>query len=158
MYALLVVLIVLGLRRLRTREVPVGVALLPTIAFAVWTLIGSGRFAATAGGVVAAIAVAGGCALGGVSAIVAPEPRATRLPGGRLRQPASWIPLALYLVVFGVRFASGAWAAIRPDQALLAIAVGVATGAAATTRLVVAVLRWQPVAIRDEETSRAPER
>jgi hypothetical protein len=149
-YALLVVLILLGIRRLRTREVPVAVALLPSMAFLVWTLIGSGQFAAAAGGLVAAITVAGGCALGWLSAIVAPEPRATRLPGGRLRQPASWMPMAIYLLVFGVRFATGAWAAIKPEQALYATGVGIAIGAAATTRLVIAVLRWQPVAMRNE--------
>lgn len=142
-YVLLAALVALGIRRLRTREVPVVVALIPSAAFLIWSLLGARTFAHGVGIEIAGLAWVGGVAIGAASAVVAPEPRATLLPGGRVRQPGSWLPLVLYLTVFVVRFACGAWAAIRPEQAVTATAIGVAVGAAMTGRLVAGVLRWQ---------------
>jgi len=142
-YGLLAALVVLGGRRLRTRDVPVVVALIPGAAFLIWSLVGARAFALFTGGEIAALAWAGGVAIGVASAVAAPDPRATLLPGGRVRQPGSVLPLLLYLAVFVVRFACGAWAAIRPEQAVTATAIGVAVGAGVTGRLVAGVLRWR---------------
>jgi len=145
-YALLGVLVLLGVRRLRTREVPVAVALIPLVAFLGWSIVGAAGFAARAGVGIAALAWLSGVAVGAASGAVLPDPRTLRLPGGRVRQPASWLPLILYIIVFVGRFACGAWAAVVPAQAIVATALGVAIGAALTGRLIVALLRWQPVA------------
>lgn len=145
-YALLVVLVVLGVRRLRTRETPVAVALLPSAAFLIWSLVGAAALAARAGAPLAAGAWLAGAGVGATSALLLPDPRGQRLAGGRVRQPGTWLPLALYLGVFVVRFACGAWAAIHPDQAIAATAIGTAVGAAVTARLVVGVVRWRPAA------------
>ena len=48
-YILLVALVVLGVRRLRTREVPVLVALVPSAAFLIWSIVGAHAFAVAAG-------------------------------------------------------------------------------------------------------------
>ena len=145
-YALLVGLIALGIQRLQSREVPLFIALLPSIAFLAWSLLGAHILAETAGNGFAALSWFGGAAVGVFSAFVLPEPRGGRRPGGRILLPATWLPLALYLLVFVARFACGVWAALRPAQALTATAIGLAIGAAMTARLIVAVVRWrQPI-------------
>lgn len=141
-WALLVALVALGVRRLRTREVPIAVALLPSIAFLVWSLAGAVGLARLSGTGTAALAWGGGALLGIASTRFLAEPRGRRLPGGRVLLPGSWQPLALYLVIFAARFACGAWAAIRPAEAVGATAVGVTISAAMTARLVAAVARW----------------
>ncbi|WP_374944070.1 hypothetical protein [Sphingomonas sp.] len=143
-YVLLVGLIVLGVRRLRTREVPVVVAVIPPIAFLAWSIVGAIALSHRAGPGVAASAWFGGALLGVLSAMVLPEARGIRLTGGRVRQPGSWLPLILYMAVFVARFACGAWAALIPEQAAIATATGVAVGAAMTARLVTSVFRWTP--------------
>ncbi len=145
-YALLAGLIFLGVRRLRTREVPVVVALLPSIAFFLWSVTGVSAFAHQIGIVPAWGAWAIGAALGAASGVLLPDPRGQRLPGGRVRQPGSPLPLILYLAVFVVRFACGAWAAIVPAHAMLATAIGIAAGAAMMARLLVGVARWRTAA------------
>lgn len=144
-YALLAGLIVLGVRRLRTREVPVAVALLPSIGFFLWSVTGVSAFAHQVG-IVSALGAWGiGAALGAASGVLVPDPRGQRLPGGRVRQPGSPLPLILYLGVFVARFACGAWAAIVPAQATLATAIGIAVGAAMMARLLIGVVRWRTV-------------
>jgi len=142
-YILLVALVLLGVRRLRTREVPAVVALLPSAAFLIWSIAGANTFAARAGAAPAAVAWLVGAAIGAVSFALLPEPRGERLAGGRVRQPGSRIPLVLYLGVFAIRFACGAWAAVAPAQAFVAIGIGIAVSAAVTTRLLVGVARWR---------------
>ena len=141
-YILLAGLIFLGVRRLRTREVPVAVALLPSIAFLLWSVTGAWMFAAIAGGAVAGATWLGGAVFGVASTALIVEPRGERLQDGRVRLPATAVPLVLYLAVFGVRFACGAWAAIVPADRVLATGIGVAISAAMTARLVMAVRRW----------------
>lgn len=143
-YVLLLALIALGVRRLRTRETPLLVALIPSGAFLIWSLAGAAAFAAHVGVALAAAAWLGGMVIGALSGMVLPERRGERLPNGRVRQPGSWLPLILYLGVFAIRFACGAWAAIVPAQASTATAIGIAVSAAVTGRLLVGVLRWKP--------------
>ena len=143
-YVLLAALVVLGVRRLTTRTVPIAVALIPSIAFLVWSVFGAMAFAGSAGVVPAALAWLVGAGVGAVSGVLLPEPRGQRLSGARVCQPGSPLPLILYLGVFVVRFACGAWAAIQPPQALLAITIGIAVGAAMTARLLVGIARWRP--------------
>lgn len=147
-YALLVGLVFLGVRRLRTREVPVTVALLPSIAFFLWSVAGVSAFAHHVGIVPALGAWGIGAALGAASGALLPDPRGQRLPGERVRQPGSPLPLILYLGVFVVRFACGAWSAIVPAQATLATAIGIAAGAAVMARLLVGVMRWRTVSVQ----------
>jgi hypothetical protein len=144
-YILLVVLVALGVRRLRTREVPVVIALIPTAAFMIWSIVGAYFFAVTAGFLVAAAAWLVGATAGAITGITLPEPSGERLPDQRVRQPGSALPLILYLSVFVVRFACGAWAAIKPAQANTATAIGIAVGAAVMARLLVGVARWKPI-------------
>lgn len=143
-YVLLVALLALGMRRLTTRDVPVLVALIPTAAFLAWSIFGTYAFAARAGPGIAVTAWLTGALVGALSGAVLPEPRGERLPGGRVRQPESLLPLLLYLGVFIVRFACGAWAAIVPAQANIATAFGIAVGATVTARLLVGIMRWHP--------------
>jgi hypothetical protein len=142
-YILLAGLIALGVRRLKPREVPLIVALIPVTAFLLWSLIGALNFAQTAGAVFAAAAWVSGIATGVVSAFVLPEARAKRIPGGRILLPGSWMPLILYMTVFIARFACGAWAAMVPAQAMTATAIGIAIGAALTGRLAMWVVSWE---------------
>lgn len=143
-YILLAVLLLLGIRRLKTRDVPVLVALIPSAAFLIWSLIGANAFASRVGFAIAVTTWLVGAGIGAVSAITLPDPRGLRLPDARVRQPGSWLPLILYISVFVIRFACGAWAAIHPAQADAATAIGIAVGAAVTLRLLVGVTRWRP--------------
>ncbi len=142
-YIVLGVLVVLGVRRLKTREVPLPVALIPMVAFLMWSLLGLKSFAAHAGFAPAIMALAAGAIAGVLSSILLPDPQGERLPGGRVRQPGSPIPLVLYLGVFIVRFVCGAWAAIHPAQATTATAIGIAVSTIVTARLVMGVLKWK---------------
>ena len=141
-YVLLVLLIALGIRRLKVREVPIIVALIPVFAFSAWSLVGVATLVMNNGAYPALAAWIGGLLFGVIGAVILPEARATRTAGGRVCQPASWSPLILYLTVFVGRFACEAWAAIEPDQAVTADAVGTAIGAAMTARLITSVLQW----------------
>lgn len=143
-WVLLAVLVALGVRRLRTREVPTAIALLPAAAFLGWNLWNAFAFARLAGAGATAVAVLAGAVVGVASAVAVavPEPRGQRLPGGRVRLPGSALPLLLYLLVFVVRFACGARAAIVPDAAVQAAGIALAVGAGATARLIAGVARW----------------
>jgi hypothetical protein len=140
---LLLALIVLGMRRLRTRVTPVVVAVIPLLAFLAWSVVGAIGLAGHAGVAAAALAWFGGLGLGGASARFLPEPPATLLDGNRVSQPGSPMPLVLYLAVFVARFACGAWAAIKPGMAPVALSTGVAIGALVTGRLVFGALHWR---------------
>lgn len=142
-YVLLIALIILGVRRLKARETPVLVALIPSTAFLVWSIVGATMFAGRAGIIASASAWLAGGIIGGISGIFLPEPRGEYLPGRRVRQAGSWLPLVLYLGVFSVRFACGAWAAMVPSQANTATAIGIAAGAAVMMRLLIGVARWR---------------
>ena len=143
-YVLLAVLIALGIRRLKTREVPTVVAVIPVIAFLIWSIFGAVNFAALAGTQIAIQSWCGGAVLGALSAVILPDAPAVRLSGGRVRLPGSWAPLILYMTVFVSRFICGAWAAINSGQAIIATAIGVAIGAAMTARLATSVFQWRP--------------
>jgi hypothetical protein len=142
-YVLLVILIALGIRRLKVREVPIIVALIPVVAFSVWSVVGVTLLATKHGAYPAIASWIVGLLFGVVSALILPEARATRTASGSFYQPASWSPLILYITVFAGRFACGAWAAIEPDQAFTADAVGAAIGAAMTARLITSVFQWR---------------
>lgn len=144
-FILLLVLVALGGRRLRSREVPMAVALIAPTAFLSWSIVGAAAFAQSAGVGAALLVWCGGAAVGAVTTALVAEPRGQRRPGGRLYLPGSRLPLVLYLGVFIVRFACGAWAAMVPAQAALATGVGLGVGAAMTARLVIGVLGWRPV-------------
>jgi len=143
-YVLLAALIALGVRRLKPREVPVVVALIPVVAFATWSIVGVASLATQIGALVAVGAWLGGVGIGSASAILLPEARGRRKAKSRVLLPGTVIPLISYMLVFAGRFACGTWAAIHPADAALANATGTAIGAAMTARLVVSVLQWQP--------------
>ena len=88
-WALLALLIFLGVRRLRARDVPVAVALLPSIAFLVWSLIGAVALGRTGGAPLAALAWLGGAAAGALSTAIVREPRGRRRSDGRVALPAT---------------------------------------------------------------------
>jgi hypothetical protein len=144
-YVLLAALVALGVRRLKTRETPLLVALIPSAAFLIWSLVGASAFAGQVGAAFAATAWLTGAAFGGASGVLLPDARGERLANGRLRQPGSRLPLILYLAVFLVRYACGAWGALVPAHSHTAAAIGIAVGAAMTARLVVGVTRWRAV-------------
>ncbi len=142
-YVLLAILILLGIRRLKTREVPIAVALIPVIAFCVWSILGAHSFSALAGTKIALGAWFGGAVIGAGSAYILAEAQAIRLPAGRVRLPGSWMPLILYMMVFIARFACGAWAAIVPENSITASTIGIAISAAMTARLAMSVFQWR---------------
>ncbi len=142
-YFLLAGLIVLGVRRLKTRTVPVPVALIAPAAFLIWSLLGAANFAASFGTVLAGVAWLGGAAIGAATGYLFPEPQGQRQTDKRVMLPGSWMPLFTYMTVFVLRFVCGAWAAMVPEQAQTAALVAIVISAVMTARLIVAVLRWR---------------
>ena len=142
-YVLLVGLIVLGVRRLKTRTVPVVVALIAPAAFLLWSLFGAASFGSAYGAVTATAVWLGGAAIGAATGYMLPEPQGQRLTEKRVLLPGSWMPLMTYMTVFILRFACGAWAAIVPAQAQFAGGVAVLISAMMTAQLVAAVMRWR---------------
>lgn len=141
-WVLLAGLVLLGLRRLRTREMPIALAMLPAIAFLGWNLWNAFAYTRLAGAAVMLAVVAAGAVIGAATAVALPEPRGQRLPGNRVRLPGTVLPLLVFLTIFVARFGCGAWAAIVPGAAARAAGLALAVGAATTARLIIGVVRW----------------
>ena len=141
-WLLLIVLIVLGIRRLRTREVPAAVALLPLVGFGSWSLVSLWPFAA-AGLAVALGSWLGGALLGTLSALAVPEPRGERLPHRRIRLPG---PACRSSSISACSPSASSAVLGRPStrrKRTAATAIGVGVGAAMFARLAIAVARWR---------------
>ncbi len=122
-WAVLVLLIVLGWRRLKPRRTRLALAALAPTAFLLWSLTTAAGLGDAAGirevwGVwVAAFAA------GAASAPIRLGPRPTPLPDGAFLFPGTPFPLIVYAGVFTARYTLGVTAAFRPD---LANALGLA--------------------------------
>lgn len=128
-FVVLAVLIALGVRRLTERRVGRFVALLPTLAFGIWSLSSLPHLAAMAGWVATSAIWIGGVALGAASLRLLSEPPATALPDGNVLLPATVIPLILYLIVFAAKFGLAFGAAIDAKFAAAYIGAALAVSA-----------------------------
>ena len=130
-WAVLGLLIVLGVRRLRPRRTHLAIAALAPTAFTLWSLTAvaaAARVGSTALvlGVWAAALAAGACTV-----LVHRGPRPEPQGGGVFLFAGSVVPLLIYLFVFLARYVLGVWSALEPDLArplsLVAIAISAAT-------------------------------
>lgn len=130
-WAVLVLLIVLGVRRLKPRRTHLGVTVIAPVAFMLWSLTGvAAAMRLGDGGLVIGIWAAA-LALGMLSAFIFKRRRPAYLGGGVFLFAASAVPLLIYMIVFWTRYGLGVWAAFEPALSfrltLAAVAISAAT-------------------------------
>ena len=129
-WGVLVLLVVLGVRRLKPRRTHLALAALAPLAFIVWSLTGTAIAARGSAGLVAAV-WAGALVLGALTVFVHRGRRPMPLGGATFLFPATATPLGLYMLVFWARYGLAVWSAFQPALALeltlAAIAISAAT-------------------------------
>jgi len=128
-FALLALLVFLGVRRLKTRVRSLGLALAAPVAFLVWGLsnvaIYSQAHSPLIGGVTLVVLFAGGWASAGLFSSERAEPTGD----GRFRFCGTPEPLITYMTVFVIRFGLEVWQGFEPAVAALAGALAIAVTA-----------------------------
>jgi hypothetical protein len=116
-WPLFLVLIALGLRQARSRSVPPQPVIV--ISTAMLCLSGYGVISAFQGSAVALMAWAGMLSLTllGCQKMGYPQGWQFDAQARRMHVPGSWLPMALYLAIFSIKFAVGAALAIQPSLA-----------------------------------------
>lgn len=128
-YAVLVLLVVLGVRRLKSRARRPLLAFLAPSAFFVWGLFNLASYAQAHSAVVGGAALLGCLGLGWASARAFSSERIEPLDDGRFLFHGTPEPLATYIVVFATRFGLEVWAGFVPSAD--AVAGGMAIGISA---------------------------
>lgn len=124
-YAVLTLLVILGLRRLGDRSVSLSAMALTPMVFFCWSVIGAIAFWLGDGGW-AAIGLWPVCVLAGLGSfrLVGPPP-VIWLGGDRFSRPGTAGPLLVYLGVFFFRYGLEIWAGFHPERRYLAHALAV---------------------------------
>ena len=116
-WGLLAGLIALGVSQAMTREIaPRRVALLPAVMLPLSLLGVLGNFHGEPGAL-AAWAAGGALAATAAAPLVAPRGAHWSAAARRFHLPGSWLPLALILAIFGLRYSVGASLALNPSLA-----------------------------------------
>lgn len=130
-WAVLLLLVVLGGRRLRPRRTHLAAAAIAPTAFFIWSLLGAVAATRVAGAGSVASVWAGAVAFGVLTVRIHRGPRPVRLEGGVFNFPATAVPLLLYMVIIWTRYALGVWAVLDPSLApalgLIAVSISAAT-------------------------------
>lgn len=130
-WAVLLLLVVLGARRLKPKRTRLATAALAPAAFVVWSLSGALALARAGSPGLAPAVWVGALGAGALTVLIHRGPRPAHLGGGLFAFPATAAPLLLYLAVFWARYALGVWAALEPALAfelgLIAVAISAAT-------------------------------
>jgi hypothetical protein len=119
-YVVLLLLFVLGTRRIKSRSTSlVGLAVVP-IVFLAWSIVGAVIFGNTTG-YVAAASLWLGCLLGGLLSfrLIGP-PQGHWTDRQRFTRTGSLWPLIVYVGIFFFRYSLEIWAGFVPQQALVA--------------------------------------
>lgn len=135
-WAVLLLLVALGARRLRPKRTHLLVAALAPTAFTVWSL--SGVAGATRLGPASLVIGVWAAALvvGALTVKLHRGPSIEHLGGGVFAFPATAVPLLQYLTVFAIRYALGVAAALDPASAFAYGFAGVAVSAATAGRFI----------------------
>lgn len=130
-WAVLGLLIFLGVRRLRPKRTRLAVAALAPAAFVIWSLSGVAALARSGPTGLVLGVWAAALAAGALTFLLHRGPRPAHLGGGVFAFQASVTPLLLYMTVFWARYALGVWAVLEPARAfelgLVATAISAAT-------------------------------
>lgn len=130
-WAVLLLLVFLGVRRLRPRRTRLAVAALAPAAFLIWSLSGVLALARSGSAALVLMVWAAALAAGWLTVLVHRGPRPAHMGGGVFDFPATLTPLLLYMAVFWTRYVLGVWAVLEPVRAhelgLVAVAISAAT-------------------------------
>lgn len=116
-WGLLTLLLALGLRQSQTQRVPRRRLVILSLAWTVYAVLSLGRLLESSGQLAVGLLV---WALCNTAASLQARPLfASALASGvhHLTVPGSWAPLALYLLMFGLRFAHGMFNVLSPASA-----------------------------------------
>lgn len=133
-FALLALLIFLGVRRLRSRVRSLGLALVAPTAFLVWSLSSVAAYSQAHSPVIAGATLIGLFVAGWASALVLSSETAERTEDGRFLFHGTPEPLITYLTVFVLRFGLAVWIGFEPGVAALAGGLAIALSAFVTGR------------------------
>lgn len=134
-FAVLALLIFLGVQRLKPRVRPLASSFVAPVAFFVWGLFNANAYGQAQTPLLAGSILFGMMAAGWLSWRLVPSDIATLQPDNRFLFPATFEPLITYLCVFAVRFGLEVWAGFHPDVRPLAggLAIGVSALVAGRT-------------------------
>lgn len=140
-WGVFLLLLVLGIRRLRARTVrPFVIAIAPA-AFLIWSLSSLPGYAAVGGWALALAIWIAGFLIGAGSFAALPDKLATRDADGNYHLPGTTGPLFQYLGIFVVRFGLAMWAAIDRPAAPVALGLGLGVSALMSGRTAAAFAR-----------------
>jgi hypothetical protein len=134
-FALLALLAVLGVRRLKTRLRGLAPAFAAPVAFGVWGLFNVGAYSQAHSAVVGLSTFGLLFAVGWVSTRLYMGEKADLTTDGRFLFHGTPEPLITYMTVFALRFGLEVWKGFEPDAALLAggLAIGLSAFVAGRT-------------------------
>jgi len=116
-WVLLVLLIILGVRRLKPRRTHLALAALAPVSFFIWSIIAAGLSIHGGNEGTAVIAWAVPFMLGALSGPLRTVPRPAHVNGWIFYYEATALPLGLYVLVWGTRYGLGIWAGFQPAMA-----------------------------------------
>lgn len=128
-YAVLVLLVVLGVRRLKSRARRPLLAFIAPSAFFVWGLANLASYARAHSAVVGVAVLVGFLGLGWVSARWFTSERIEPLDDGRFLFHSTPEPLATYMAVFIIRFGLEVWTGFVPSAGAVARGMAIAVSA-----------------------------
>lgn len=133
-YAVLVLLIVLGVRRLKRRSTTLlRLTLAPTVFF-LWSLVSLLDFAATIGLATGLMIWVAGLTIGWMSLRRFVPSRAVWQDSRHTVREGSIAPLAVYLSLFSLRYALEIWVGFNPDRIVIASALALAASSLVSGR------------------------
>lgn len=133
-YAVLALLIVLGVRRLKRRTTTLlGLTLAPTVFF-LWSLLSLLDFAATIGLATALMIWVAGLTIGWMSLGWSVPSRAIWQDSRLIVREGGIGPLAVYLSLFSFHYALEIWVGFNPDRIVIASALALAASSLVSGR------------------------
>jgi hypothetical protein len=129
-------LLVMGVRRLKPRRTHLALAALAPAGFLIWSLSTAAMMLLTEDPWPALASWGLGFALGVASRPIRTVPRPTHLGGWHFVYCATWQPLAFYMLLFIARYGLGIWAGFVPSLASYLSVVGLGLSAFTAGRTV----------------------
>lgn len=133
-WAILALLLFLGIRRLKPRRIPLRVAAAAPIGFLAWSLFTLVSLTSQGDPIPVLGTGAIGLLAGAASASIRTVPRPEPLPGGVFAFAGTAVPLIVYMGVFIAKYALQVWPALVPSTAWTAALIGLALTATVTGR------------------------
>jgi hypothetical protein len=116
-WAVFVLLVVMGVRRLRPRRTHLAVAALAPGGFLLWSLAAAAMMFADVHAWTVLACWGTAFAAGAISGRIRTVPRPTHVEGWVFAYAATWQPLVFYMLLFAARYGMGIWAGFVPSTA-----------------------------------------